>query len=178
VKLRTHYIFSTCLISLVLSLLFRTPFFNILVISFLISFLGNTIIDRIGHREVVTRFGEIPVRTPLTHTFPRSVLWGVLSSLPVLVIALYLGHYYYDYSYYSNRYETTPIIYFISILISGILVGPSHMLLDVFTEKGIYIKKDGKWKRFALAHFRYNSPVANGLAIFVGGIMLYLSYLL
>jgi len=177
VRLRTHYIFSTGLISLVLSLLFRISFFNILFISFLISFLGNTIIDRIGHKEVATRFGEIPVRTPLTHTFPRSIIWGVISSLPVLFIALYLSHYYYDYSYYSNRYETT-LIYIISILISGILVGPSHMLLDVFTEKGIYVKRHGKWKRFALAHFRYNNPFANGLAIFFGGIMLYLSYLL
>ena len=97
-------------------------------------------------------------------------MWGIISSLPILVIALYFDYYY----NYSNSHE----ILFISILISGILVGPSHMLLDIFTEKGIYVKKHGKWRRFAIAHFRYDSPLANGLALFFGTIMLYLSYML
>jgi hypothetical protein len=42
------------------------------------------------------------------------------------------------------------------------------MILDVFTEKGIYVKKNGVWTRFALAHYKYNDPLANGLAMFVG----------
>lgn len=164
-KLRTHYIFSAGLISLVLSLLFKADFFDNLTISLLVSFLGNTVIDRLGHREIATRFGEIPVRTPLTHTIPRSIIWGLVSTLPLLVIPLYFTHYYYWHK-----------TLFISMLISGILVGPSHMLLDVFTEKGIYVKKKGRWRRFALAHFRYDNPLVNGLAIFVGAVMLYLSY--
>jgi hypothetical protein len=57
-------------------------------------------------------------------------------------------------------------------LIGGILVGPSHMLLDVFTERGIYVKRNGKWRRFALAHFSYDNPLVNGLAILLGVIML------
>lgn len=168
-KLRTHYIFSAGLISLVLSLIFRINFLDNITISLLVSILGNTVIDRLGHREITTRFGEIPVRTPLTHTIPRSVAWGLVSTLPLLAILLYLTHY-----YYLQWYTT----FFISILISGILVGPSHMLLDAFTEKGIYVKKNGKWRRFALAHFRYDSPLVNGLAILVGAIMLYLSYVI
>lgn len=165
-KLRTHYIFSAGLISLFLSLLFRIDFFDNLTISLLVSILGNTVIDGLGHKETTTRFGEIPVRTPLTHTVPRSVIWGLVSTLPLLPIPLYLTHYYYWKS-----------LFFISILISGILVGPSHMLLDAFTEKGIYVKKNGKWRRFALAHFKYDNPLVNGLAIFAGATMLYLSYI-
>jgi len=39
------------------------------------------------------------------------------------------------------------------------------MLLDIFTEKGIYHKVNGKWRRIALAHFSYDNPIVNGLAI-------------
>ena len=55
----------------------------------------------------------------------------------------------------------------------SLLNGPSHMLLDVFTERGIYVKRNGKWKRFALAHFSYNNPAVNGLAILLGILMLF-----
>ena len=55
----------------------------------------------------------------------------------------------------------------------SLLNGPSHMLLDVFTERGIYVKRNGKWKRFALAHFSYDNPIVNGLAILLGVIMLF-----
>lgn len=52
-------------------------FFIYFLFSALISVIGNLIIDRLGHKEVLTKQGQIPVRTPLTHTLPRSVLWGV-----------------------------------------------------------------------------------------------------
>ncbi|ADX83215.1 hypothetical protein SiH_1867 [Sulfolobus islandicus HVE10/4] len=58
------------------------------------------------------------------------------------------------------------------ILLNGVVVGPSHLFLDVFTERGIYVKKYGRWRRFALAHFRYDNPAINGLAILLGVIML------
>ncbi|MBB5255178.1 hypothetical protein HNQ62_002953 [Sulfurisphaera ohwakuensis] len=62
------------------------------------------------------------------------------------------------------------------VLVSGIIVGPTHMFLDMFTEAGVYVKKNGKWRRFALAHFRYDNPAVNGLAIFVGFILLLIAY--
>lgn len=170
-KLKTHYIFSTGLISLVITLLFKMSFYDDFIISFLVSFLGNTIIDRLGHKEIVTRFGELPARTPLTHTFPRSIIWGLISTLP-------LFFYYYSYDHYHYGLYFLFNVYTLALLIAGIIVGPSHMLLDVFTEKGIYVKKNGRWTRFALAHYRYNNPFVNGLAIVIGAIMLYLAYLL
>ncbi|WP_231961145.1 DUF1286 domain-containing protein [Saccharolobus sp. A20] len=63
---------------------------------------------------------------------------GVLSIIPIIVL-LFL----------SDRLSLK-----LYLIINGIIVGPSHMLLDLFTERGIYVKKNGKWKRFALSHYK------------------------
>jgi len=155
-KLYTHYIFTAGLLSLVFSLFHFDSYYS-LVFSFLISFLANTVIDGLGHEK---RAG-IPVRTPLTHTVPRSVVWGFIASFP------FVFFFFHEYNFVS---------YLPALVISGLIVGPSHMFLDVFTERGIYVKKNGKWKRFALAHLKYNDPFANGLAILLGAGFFYLSY--
>jgi vacuolar-type H+-ATPase subunit I/STV1 len=127
-----------------------------------VAVLGNTLIDRFGH-EIRSVYGrEIVRRTPLTHTLPRSAVWG---SIPALVLTLL---YYYVYNYLSKE------LVFLTLV--SLLNGPSHMLLDVFTERGIYVKRNGKWKRFALAHFSYNNPAVNGMAILLGILMLFTSY--
>jgi len=61
----------------------------------------------------------------------------------------------------------------IIISLIALLNGPSHMLLDAFTERGIYVKRNGKWRRVALAHFSYDNPAVNGLAILLGILMLF-----
>ena len=72
---------------------------------------------------------------------------------------------------------TNPINSYEVIIISliALLNGPSHMLLDAFTERGIYVKRNGKWRRVALAHFSYDNPAVNGLAILLGILMLFAS---
>ena len=158
-KLKTHYLFSTGLLTLVNTMAVHNVYVS-LVLAGLVSVLGNTLIDRLGH-EMVWAGGEyIPRRTPLTHTLPRSVLWGLLSALPVIALAYYA---------YPHYYFTKDALV---LAIDGLLVGPSHMLLDVFTEKGIYVKRDGRWRRFALAHLRYDDPAANGLASAAGVLLL------
>lgn len=153
-KLKTHFVFSIGLLTL------ASSFFGFsLIISAIISVLGNTLIDRLGHKEISIRYGKIPVRTPLTHTLPRSVFWGLISSMPVIIV---LG--------LAYGMLNTKIL---AALIDGILVGPSHMLLDVFTENGIYVKRNGKWKRVALAHFSYDNSLINGFAIVLGVIMIF-----
>ncbi|MFP3065514.1 MAG: DUF1286 domain-containing protein, partial [Sulfolobus sp.] len=129
-KLVTHYVFSTGLLTLLSS--FFLNFYTAFFLSSIIAVLGNSLIDRLGHKEIQTRRGLIPVRTPLTHTLPRSVLWGWVPSLILIPL---------------NSYE----VKIISLI--ALLNGPSHMLLDVFTERGIYVKRNGKWRRVALAHF-------------------------
>jgi len=70
-------VFSVGLLVLVTSFIVSSFYFSLLVSSF-ISVLGNSVIDKLGHREVLTRRGQVPVRTPLTHTLPRSVFWVLL----------------------------------------------------------------------------------------------------
>jgi hypothetical protein len=150
-KLRTHYIFSSGLLSLIT--VFFVPFLYAVFLAGLISFIGNSFIDYFGH-EIK---GKYISRTPRTHTVYRSILWGLLLSLPIGVL-----------------YFVFPSFYFVfSVILDGLLVGPSHMLLDVFTERGIYHKVNGKWRRIALAHFSYDNPMANGLAILLGILMLF-----
>ncbi|WP_061992246.1 DUF1286 domain-containing protein [Sulfolobus acidocaldarius] len=167
-KLRTHYIFSTGLLTLLDSVLFHEYFYYALILSGIVSVIGNSLIDRIGHKEIATRYGYIPVRTPLTHTIPRSVVWGIVSVVPVFILLLI---YYYGFSYHEYYFSLSNKVVLL-ILLNGVVVGPSHLFLDVFTERGIYVKRNGRWKRFALAHFRYDNPLANGLAILMGVIML------
>ena len=162
-KLNTHYVFSAGLLTLVNTLLIHGFYFS-LVLAGLVSVLGNTLIDRLGHEMVWAGSEYIPRRTPLTHTVPSSVLWGLLSALPVIALAYYV---------YPHYYFTKDALV---LAVDGAIVGPSHMLLDVFTEKGIYVRRDGRWVRFALAHFRYDDPSVNGLAS-VAGILLLLAAL-
>ena len=162
-KLNTHYVFSTGLLTLVNTLAVHNVYVSA-VLAGLVSVLGNTLIDRLGHEMVWAGSEYIPRRTPLTHTLPRSVAWGIISALPVIALV------YYAYPHYYFIRDST------ALLVDGLLVGPSHMLLDVFTEKGIYVKKNGKWVRFALAHFRYDDPTVNGLAS-VAGVLLLLAAL-
>ena len=57
--------------------------------------------------------------------------------------------YYYVYDYLSEG------LVFLTLV--SLLNGSSHMLLDVFTERGIYVKRNGKRRRVALAHFSYET---------------------
>lgn len=149
-KLSTHYVFTLGLLTLISSM-FLT-FYSALSTSLFLSILGNLIIDRLGHEEK----GFYIKRTPRTHTIPRSIAWGFIPSAIGIAFSVLVGYYY----------------LLIPLILSGLLVGPSHMFLDVFTEHGIYMKKKGRWHRFSLAHFRYNNPAANGLAVLAGLIML------
>jgi len=169
-RLNTHYIFSAGLISLILTLLDKITFFDILVISFFVSFVGNNLIDRIGHEWVMSKYGDIPRRTPLTHTIPRSIIWGLLTVMPFILL-IFLFH----YGYLKIPFQYNFMKFVLPLILAGIIVGPSHMFLDIFTEAGIYIKKNGKWQRVAFAHLRFNDPLGNGLAMIVGLLMLFLA---
>ena len=158
-KLNTHYMFSAGLLTLVNTLILHSFYFS-LVLAGLVSVLGNTLIDRLGHEMVWAGSEYIPRRTPLTHTLPRSVAWGIVSALPVIALAYYVYPHYY--------FAKDAVV----LAIDGAIVGPSHMFLDVFTERGIYVKKNGKWRRFALAHYRYDDPGVNSAAVLAGVLML------
>jgi hypothetical protein len=162
--LRTHYAFSTGVLTFLGSLITRDPF-DALVFAGVVSVLANSIIDYLGHEMVWVEGEYLPKRTPLTHTWFRSILWGSVATAIVTLLTYFAMHGSY-YSYFQLRDLITLAI------VCGVLVGPSHMFLDVLTEKGIYVKRNGRWVRYALAHFRYNDPVANNLATIVGIILI------
>ena len=152
-KLRTHYVFSLGLLFLVDSLIVGSSLY-LLILTGIISVVANNIIDFLGHETK----GKYIARTPRSHTLPRSIGWGLLVTIPIGITFYYL---------YPDYYLV------VTMVLDGVIVGLSHMLLDIFTERGIYHKVNGKWKRIALAHFSYNNPFVNGLAILVGILMLF-----
>jgi Protein of unknown function (DUF1286). len=139
--LRTHYVFSTGILTFLGSLITRDPF-STLIFAGIVSVLANSLIDRLGHEMVWIEGKHLPRRTPLTHTWFRSILWGSLVTAAVTLLAYFaLNSTYYHYSYLQLREL------FSLAVIYGVLVGPTHMFLDVFTERGIYVKRNGRWVR-------------------------------
>ncbi|WP_188596016.1 DUF1286 domain-containing protein [Thermocladium modestius] len=157
-KLLTHYVFSTGLLALAATSM-GAAFPSALFISLITSVMGNSIIDGLGHEE---RGGYVR-RTPLTHTVPRSIAWG---AVPGIIISLLLA--------YGSQWRVTPLA--VIVLLSNLLLGPSHMFLDAFTERGIYVKRRGRWVRFAIAHISYGNSLANGAAMIVGSLMLFAAF--
>jgi hypothetical protein len=155
-KLRTHYVFSSGLLTLLNSLLLN-DIVEIIAIAGVISVITNNVIDSLGH-EIK---GKYISRTPMTHTIPRSMGWGLLTSMPIVLALHFLFH--------------SPFEILLITAMDGVVAGLSHMFLDIFTEKGIFHKVDGKWRRIALAHFSYDNPFANGLAMLLGILMLFLA---
>jgi hypothetical protein len=171
--LRTHYVFSTGVLTFLGNLITRDHF-EALVLAGVVSVLANLLIDKLGHEMVWVEGKYLPRRTPLTHTWFRSIIWGSIATTTVTLLVYFTLHNsYYYYGYHYSYFQLRELI--MLTIVYGILVGPSHMLLDVFTERGIYVKKNGKWVRYALAHFKYNDPLANGLAIMVGTMLLIMS---
>jgi hypothetical protein len=161
--IKTHIVFSAGLLLFIGTLITHEPGL-VFVYAVAVSAVANVLIDKLGHETININGKLVPRRTPLTHTWPRSVLWGLLVSvfLSPLLFSVVSNTYY-------NGSELLEAVFV--VLLYGITVGPSHMVLDVFTEKGIYVKKDGKWTRFALSHYRYNDPSINGLAVITGFIL-------
>ncbi|MDG7044066.1 MAG: DUF1286 domain-containing protein [Nitrososphaerota archaeon] len=116
-------------------------------LAFLLSVAVNRIIDA-GHYQKKGR----PARSHLTHSVFTAPIWGLLVGLAISSIALFVLH--------------------VDLLLPGAIAGTlaafAHLFLDSLTEGGIFLWK----KRMALAHFKYNNGLANGLAIMAGVLML------
>jgi energy-converting hydrogenase Eha subunit A len=110
----------------------------------------NRIIDA-GHYQKKGR----PARSYITHSLFTAPIWGLLAGLAISSIALFVLH--------------------VELLLPGAIAGTlaafAHLFLDSLIEGGIFLWK----KRMALAHFRYDNALANGLAIAVGILFLLLA---
>ena len=163
-KIKTHNIFTIGILT-ALGSFFTTPVFSFLFASF-IAIISNQLIDALGHEK---NKSGVPVRTPLTHTLFRSILWGLIPAL----IALLFFHILLKHTQIFKNINAINVT--VLIFLQGILSGPLHLALDYITEGGVFIKKNGKYKRTALAHIKYNDPVWNILFQFIGVLLVVLT---
>jgi hypothetical protein len=142
-KLKTHNSFSIAILT-ICGVFFTTPLIS-LISAAIISIIGNQIIDTLGHTK---NYRGIPVRTYKTHSLLRSILYGSIPAVLLFIVvkALHISY-------------LPAIPYF--ILIQGIFLGPTHLAMDIITEGGIFVKKNGRFQRYAISHIRYNDMFWN-----------------
>ena len=151
----THVVFTLGLIALVAAWLGLGVAVGLLAAVWLAAVV-NYIIDAAGH-EVRNGYRR---RTATTHSLTGATAVGAaVGLLPTLVILLAApgavdGYY-------------GPLL-LLEVTALGAVAGLSHLLLDAPTEGGIYYRG----RRWALAHWRYNNPAANGLFALLGLVML------
>ena len=178
-KTKTHNLFNIGVLTAI-GYLFTTPASSFISAGIL-SIIGNTLIDSLGHkkkkvylpaydnknRSGLFNFGRknkqnkevvIPVRTYKTHSLLRGTIWGLL---PAIVLSFAVPYLPKDKYIILNGFPYW-------ILIQGIFVGPLHLFLDLPTEEGIFVKKNGRFNRFALAHIKYNDLFWNTVFQLIG----------
>ena len=117
------------------------------ILALLLSIAVNRVIDA-GHYQ---KNGH-PTRSYLTHSIFTAPVFGAGAGAAFAVVAHLAFH----------------VDLLVLSVIVGIIAAYSHLLLDSLTEGGVFL-----WKgRIALAHFKYNNGLANGLAIMVGVLLL------
>jgi len=160
-KLKTHDIFSAGVLTAI-GLILTSPL-NSFITACILSFVGNGIIDKFGHKRNAM---GIPVRTYKTHSFLRSIIYGGIPAIILFFAAKYL---------YSKGMTYLPVN-LNWLLLQGLFVGPLHLAIDVITEGGIFIKKRGRFQRFALAHIPYDSFLWNSFFKVIGLLILFVIF--
>lgn len=172
-KLITHYTFSIGLIVLLASIALY-PGLRVLDDLETVIWLGyfvNLFVDRVGHRKQITKYGQIPVRTPLTHSVTTAPIWGFLLGF-LSGVGVYVGN-----IYIQNMFSTVAGVDISTLIgfgvwagVMGIIVAYSHLFADSFTMAGIFVRGH----RWALAHLRYDNPLLNIGFIGLGVLMFYI----
>ena len=154
-KRATHFAFTLGLIALLAAWLGLGIVITLLAAVWLAAVV-NYIIDAAGH-EVRNDYRR---RTAGTHSLTGAAAVGAaVGFIPMLVILIAApgavdGYY-------------GPLL-LLEMGALGAVAGLSHLLLDAPTEGGIYYRG----RRWALAHWHYDNPAANGLFTLLGVLML------
>ena len=179
--LKTHDIFTAGVLSLAGSFFIKNPVFNIST-AFILSLVGNHAIDMLGHeKQIIERPAKtqgffkrkkeieiLPVRTYRTHSFLRGTVYGFV---PALILYIFFRH--------VKNMGNTALPYpdtLNFILIQGLLVGPAHLFLDSLTEGGIFVKRNGSWRRWSIVNFKYDNFFAN-LATSLAGFLCFVPFI-
>ncbi|MDG6989484.1 MAG: DUF1286 domain-containing protein [Nitrososphaerota archaeon] len=123
---------------------------------FAVSWLGNHMIDKLGHG--ITPQGY-PKRLPRTHSVFTAPIWGVLATIIVILAASQIPFFYVPF-------------YWQGVVMIGVFVAYSHLFLDSLTMAGVYFTTN----RIDLMHLSWDSPVGNGLAILAGFAAIYVVF--
>ncbi|MDG6933270.1 MAG: DUF1286 domain-containing protein [Nitrososphaerota archaeon] len=126
------------------------------VFMLVVSWLGNNMIDKLGHG--VTPQGY-PKRLPRTHSIFTAPIWGGLAAILVTWVATQIP-------FLGVQF------YWQDAIAIGVFVAYSHLFLDSLTMAGIYFTT----KRIAIMHLSWDSPIGNGLAILAGFAALYVLF--
>lgn len=156
-KTYTHIAFSTGVACYVASAL-GIPL-NVTLLIGVFAGLMQLVIDVLSHETVYTADRVIHRRTPLLHSPTGALL------VAVGFTAL-------------SAYVTRPQLPLLLLQFLAMIVASySHLLLDLLTERGIYVKGKRAWRKRL---FSYNNPLLNflftvtGIALFLASLQLHL----
>jgi hypothetical protein len=155
-KALTHDIFSLG-VGLYLVLHVERPLLllNLLLVVWL-AVVTNETIDVLGHFAR----GDIPVRSFWTHSVFTAPAWGIAAATASLYLPdLITGH----------TFTASQALFAAGL---GTALAYSHLLLDALTEGGVYLGR----RRVALAHFRYNNPIVNGVFFALGLLLVFAAF--
>jgi len=159
-KLTTHNIFTIGVLTAI-GLTLTSPV-NSLITACILSVIGNGVIDKFGHKK--NGMG-MPVRTFATHSFLRGTIWGFLPATFLYIAARF-----------AWTAQILPYAHPYWILLQGLFVGPLHLAIDIITEGGIFIKKNGRFQRFAIAYIPYDSFLWNSFFKIIGLFILFVIF--
>ena len=134
----------------------QPPPLSFLVLVVWLALVTNELIDVLGH---ITRGGR-PVRSFWTHSVFTAPMWGIaVALLSAYLLDIVVG-----------QAMTTAQGLLVAGL--GIVLAYSHLLLDALTESGVYLGR----RRVALAHFRYDNLILNGVFAGLGVVLAFAAF--
>ena len=150
-KALTHNIFSVGVGLYLLLRLGQQPLLELLLVVWL-ALATNAVIDVLGHRDR----GGIPVRSFITHSVFIAPVWGIAVAIPSFyLLDVFAG----------QRIALSQLSLAVGL---GVLLAYSHLFLDALTEGGVFYGRH----RMALAHFRNNNEVLNGIFAGLGAVLI------
>jgi hypothetical protein len=118
-----------------------------------LAFTTNEVIDRLGH----SARGGMSSRSFWTHSIFTAPVWGIVLAIgSVYLLDMVIG-------------QSMTISQTLFAVGFGTVLAYSHLLLDAFTEGGVYLGR----RRVALAHMRYNNVILNGAFAVIGILLIF-----
>ncbi|MCC6016084.1 MAG: metal-dependent hydrolase [Desulfurococcaceae archaeon] len=142
---RTHNLFSFAISFAAYSSLLKLELFYSAIISLYLSTVVNYVIDTLGGHKGFRR-------APYMHSILGSTAISIIASIPVIAIATHI---------------IASVELWIELVAIAIVVGLSHIFLDMFTADGIYALWPFTKTRVSLLKARYDNPILNMFTVLI-----------